>query len=546
MTDFLWKFFSAVGFARPDNQKPDVTSGESVQLQGPTTWSGSENAAIHRLARVVFGLGEDEICKWPGYQIFIQHIRTQLHDTGSLWLEPAITRTVSTETTTPSFSEYLDFISDISELIQNSTTNNFSIDDLVDQLNKRQKGESLTPGSKESVVYRQALFCVLAWVTLLLDIPPAPSQRHFQAIFPDDIPHTQATRLLSDAQRPVHALFKSLCQRKLPDSSRNQTTHEADQWFGLIHVSSVSYSMLYEFGKVAIEWTTSMTCHLQFDASTRTLYLFRLPTYCALGCVHSSQDCVFDRLMQHYFDGSGERHNNVWLRYRQEVLLSYRILFGHDEKSRRMFRQLQKNDETTLSDPLLGHPFPAAPNNCLDGTKWLVDNGPRIFGHALVFIGGESAGANLALQTALGLLCSPAERYPRFNLQGLLLHYGAFSLHWQPGTRHFRRTPALVFHEEAMTRFRSAYLPGEDPASHTLPDVSPFYAELSGLHLPPLLITCGTEDCLLEDNVFMATRWMMASGQAVLHIFPGSPHGFILFPSDVHHNAQLALKDVCG
>ncbi|RMJ03529.1 hypothetical protein CDV36_014940 [Fusarium kuroshium] len=190
------------------------------------------------------------------------------------------------------------------------------------------------------------------------------------------------------------------------------------------------------------------------------------------------------------------------------------------------------------------HPFPAATNDCLDGAQWLVDNGPHIFGHALVFIGGESAGANLALQTALGLLRSPVERYARFNLQGLLLHYGAFSLHWQPGTRHFRRTPTLVLDEEAMTRFRSAYLPGEEPAAHTSPDVSPFYAELSGLHLPPLLITCGTEDCLLEDNVFMATRWLMAGGQAVLRIFPGSPHGFILFPSDVHHNAHLALKDV--
>ncbi|EEU33933.1 uncharacterized protein NECHADRAFT_98282 [Fusarium vanettenii 77-13-4] len=148
------------------------------------------------------------------------------------------------------------------------------------------------------------------------------------------------------------------------------------------------------------------------------------------------------------------------------------------------------------------YPFPAAPKDCLDGAQWLVDNGPRIFGQPLVVIGGESAGANLALQTALGLLrASPSLR---------------------------RLLSAL----EAMTRFRSAYLPCEEPAAHTSPDVSPFYAELSGLHLPPLLITCGTEDCLLEDNVFMATRWMMAGGQAVLRIFPGSPHGFILFPSD--------------
>lgn len=190
------------------------------------------------------------------------------------------------------------------------------------------------------------------------------------------------------------------------------------------------------------------------------------------------------------------------------------------------------------------HPFPAGPEDCLDAAQWLIDLGPYVFRHKLSFIGGESAGANLALLTALALLRSPEEKYANFRLDGLMLHYGTYSLHWLPCTRNFQRSPTLVLDQQSLEHFRDAYLGDSNPTTEISPEISPFYADLKGLELPKMLLTCGTEDCLLEDSLFMSVRWMVAGGSAILKLYPGSPHGFILFPPEVHANVQTAMHDV--
>jgi acetyl esterase/lipase len=192
------------------------------------------------------------------------------------------------------------------------------------------------------------------------------------------------------------------------------------------------------------------------------------------------------------------------------------------------------------------NPFPAAPRDCEDVAEWLIDNGPSEFGQRLSLIGGESAGANLAVLTTLSLLRSRTERYQNAaeQLKGLLLHYGTYSMHWHPGTKIFKRSPTLVLDEESLSHFRRAYLPGAEPDTLVSPQVSPFHADLSDLQLPPALLTCGTEDCLVEDSAFMSVRWMIAGGRAILKLYPGSPHGFILFSPGLHQNTMIALQDV--
>lgn len=198
------------------------------------------------------------------------------------------------------------------------------------------------------------------------------------------------------------------------------------------------------------------------------------------------------------------------------------------------------------------HAYPAAPNDCFDVATWLIANASRAFGQGveLAFLGGESAGANLAMVTALDLLKSPQllnhhdQCRAKFRLKALLLHYGTYSFQWQPSMRNFRREPTLVLDEKIMDHFRAAYLPDSTQEQLTSPLLSPFFANLRGLDLPPALFTCGTEDCLLDDSVFMCTRWLMAGRTAVLKVYPGSPHGFIVFPPDKHDNARAALRDV--
>ena len=57
--------------------------------------------------------------------------------------------------------------------------------------------------------------------------------------------------------------------------------------------------------------------------------------------------------------------------------------------------------------------------------------------------------------------------------------------------------------------------------------------------LPPALFTVGTEDPLLDDSIFMSTKWQISGAKGPLKIYPGAPHGFTLFdPNQFEASAQ--------
>lgn len=94
-----------------------------------------------------------------------------------------------------------------------------------------------------------------------------------------------------------------------------------------------------------------------------------------------------------------------------------------------------------------------------------------------------------------------------------------------------------------MSHFIEAYLPNSSIESRRDPKISPFYADLRKLAkqskqgLPPVLFTCGSEDCLLDDTMMMSVKWQMAGGDTVVKIYPGAPHGFNSFPVESYDGA---------
>jgi acetyl esterase/lipase len=67
------------------------------------------------------------------------------------------------------------------------------------------------------------------------------------------------------------------------------------------------------------------------------------------------------------------------------------------------------------------------------------------------------------------------------------------------------------------------------------PDISPLYADLDGL--PPALFSVGTKDMLLDDTLFMASRWAAANNRTELALWPGGCHVFIRFDSAMSEQA---------
>jgi acetyl esterase/lipase len=173
------------------------------------------------------------------------------------------------------------------------------------------------------------------------------------------------------------------------------------------------------------------------------------------------------------------------------------------------------------------HPYPAGPDDCEDAALWLVEQAKAEFGTEQLTIGGESAGAHLAVVSLLRLR-------DRHGISGAFraanLVFGAYDLSMTPSVRSWGERN-LVLSTPIMQWFNDQFLPGMSHEDRRSPDVSPLYADLAGL--PPALFSVGTLDPLLDDSLFMAARWQAAGNQSRLLLYEEAAHGFIAFPIQV-------------
>jgi acetyl esterase/lipase len=158
---------------------------------------------------------------------------------------------------------------------------------------------------------------------------------------------------------------------------------------------------------------------------------------------------------------------------------------------------------------------------CEAAAVWLSENAKREFGSTRMTIGGESAGAHLAV-------CTMLRR--RLLFHAALLYYGIYDL---SGSEGLRRAPrdALVLH--APTAFSSLLqlTPKMTDTDRRAPSISPAFADLSGL--PPALFIAGTADPLLAETENLRARWKEANGNADILLVPEAPHAFNRMPVEI-------------
>ncbi|OJD24073.1 hypothetical protein ACJ73_04570 [Blastomyces percursus] len=193
------------------------------------------------------------------------------------------------------------------------------------------------------------------------------------------------------------------------------------------------------------------------------------------------------------------------------------------------------------------NPYPAAPHDCFDAAEWLVQNGEAEFGAPLKFLGGESAGGHLAMVTVQHLLSHKDPKFSQFKPKGLVLHFGVFDVSWTPSMFNFKQDPPLLIGLEFMNKCRKATFP-DRATNFKDPSISPLYFNFFDLpaetKLPPAFFTCGTEDILLDDTIFMSAKWQMAGGEAIVKIVPGAPHGYFDMPEGMYPGTDEVRKDM--
>ena len=174
------------------------------------------------------------------------------------------------------------------------------------------------------------------------------------------------------------------------------------------------------------------------------------------------------------------------------------------------------------------HPFPAPADDAEAGARWIVENAVSEFGTDRIVVGGSSAGAHLGVTAMLRM----RDRHDYTGFAGATLTYGFFDLSLTPSARNWGDR-MLVMNTDLCGWFANAYAAGADL---TDPDVSPMYADLTGL--PSALFTVGTQDPLLDDTVLLASRWAAAGNGTDLVVVPGAAHGFAGAPTGVGSEAR--------
>lgn len=164
------------------------------------------------------------------------------------------------------------------------------------------------------------------------------------------------------------------------------------------------------------------------------------------------------------------------------------------------------------------HRFPAPLEDAAAALRFLLEHGAALgLDPARIAVGGDSAGANLAL-AALLRLRDAGGPLPRAGL----LVYGGYRRHFAGASRARFADPFFLLPPDLLDRFWAEYLPpghrdGSDPLAE------PLLADLSGL--PPLVVAAAGFDPLLDESRALAQKLAEARVWHELVVWPDLAHG---------------------
>jgi acetyl esterase len=177
--------------------------------------------------------------------------------------------------------------------------------------------------------------------------------------------------------------------------------------------------------------------------------------------------------------------------------------------------------------------FPTALEECAAVTAWLAEHGREWeLDNTRLMVGGDSAGGNLALATALLLRerGGPA-------LRGILAAYPVCDSDLtRPSYREFAE--GFMLTAEKMGFYWDAYVPHAADKCHPL--AAPLRARLAGL--PPVLVHQAELDVLRSEGEALVAE-LKGAGVPVEHeVFPGMIHGFLRYTGAVSRAREAVAK----
>jgi len=162
--------------------------------------------------------------------------------------------------------------------------------------------------------------------------------------------------------------------------------------------------------------------------------------------------------------------------------------------------------------------FPVGLDACVAVTRWVRQNGrDRGINPDRLAIGGDSAGGNLALATALDLR-NAGENWLKLGL----MIYPALSPHADTESHQSFGQGEFGLGTDAMHYFWGEYL--ADASQKSDPRAVPLLADMHSM--PPMYIVTAGLDALTDDSRILETRLRESGIDAIHRHYPGMIHGF--------------------
>lgn len=214
------------------------------------------------------------------------------------------------------------------------------------------------------------------------------------------------------------------------------------------------------------------------------------------------------------------------------------VFFSLDTHDRLMRELAARSGRTVVGIDYARAPearFPVALEQTVAALRWLRDHaGDLCIDAGRIVVGGDSAGANLALAAA-GMLRDSGDA---MLLQGLLLNYGVF--HDDDSSESFERYtgPEYTLTRDEMCGFWQRYL--RDDRDRDDPRAQPLRGRVDGL--PPAMLVVAECDVLRDNSLVLAERLAAAGAAPRLQRYAGATHSFLEAMSFASLS-QRALED---
>ncbi|PLB39306.1 uncharacterized protein BDW47DRAFT_103417 [Aspergillus candidus] len=289
----------------------------------------------------LFDIKPENVAKFPGIESYCDYLEREAFvpltspSFDSIWgLVPY--------TNPKEIADRWDWILAVLQAIGSEETE-ISIHDILQRLKKRKGDHSaILERCKDKSCFYIAIFGVLCWSSMVARpnlLSTDNTARNLTCLLPHGSRLTKdsATHALSSRHmRPIPLIFRSFKMQHWGDQLSDRV--QGGSWEGdSLYKASLSIYSLRYFGHVTIQWVDTISEHLRFNPATRRLSLFRFPTFCALLAIYGANVSLTIQSISEQIDPlSPEDRDQCCVSLEQEVLLSYRLLFGQDGMSRKV------------------------------------------------------------------------------------------------------------------------------------------------------------------------------------------------------------------